>query len=48
MTGQIDPVLRLHHFAWRCKDAEETRAFYEDLLGMALSDVPTTFRARSS
>jgi catechol 2,3-dioxygenase-like lactoylglutathione lyase family enzyme len=25
-------IQRLHHFAWRCRDAEETRAFYEDLL----------------
>lgn len=24
----------LHHFAWRCRDAEETRAFYEDLLDL--------------
>jgi catechol 2,3-dioxygenase-like lactoylglutathione lyase family enzyme len=37
MTTAIDPVLRTHHFAWRCKDAEETRAFYEDLLGMPLA-----------
>ena len=27
-------IKRLHHFAWRCRDAEETRAFYEDLLGL--------------
>lgn len=33
------PVLGLHHFAWRCRDAEETRAFYEDLLGMPLVHV---------
>src|SRR5450830_611478 len=33
---QAPPVLGLHHFAWRCRDAEETRAFYEDLLGMPL------------
>ena len=26
----------LHHFAWRCRDAEETRRFYEDLLGLPL------------
>jgi len=26
----------LHHFAYRCRDAEETRAFYEDVLGMKL------------
>jgi catechol 2,3-dioxygenase-like lactoylglutathione lyase family enzyme len=35
----IPPVLGLHHFAWRCRDAEETRAFYEDLLGMRLVHV---------
>jgi glyoxylase I family protein len=29
-------VQRLHHFAYRCRDAEETRAFYEDLLGLKL------------
>jgi catechol 2,3-dioxygenase-like lactoylglutathione lyase family enzyme len=27
-------IKRLHHFAWRCRDAEETRKFYEDLLGL--------------
>lgn len=27
-------IKSLHHFAWRCRDAEETRAFYEDLLGL--------------
>ncbi|MEC5217274.1 glyoxylase I family protein [Actimicrobium sp. GrIS 1.19] len=26
----------LHHFAWRCRDAEETRHFYEDILGLPL------------
>jgi catechol 2,3-dioxygenase-like lactoylglutathione lyase family enzyme len=30
------PVLGLHHFAWRCRNAEETRHFYEDLLGLRL------------
>jgi catechol 2,3-dioxygenase-like lactoylglutathione lyase family enzyme len=35
----IPPVHGLHHFAWRCRDAEETRAFYEDLLGMRLVHV---------
>lgn len=33
------PVHGLHHFAWRCRDAEETRAFYEDLLGLPLVHV---------
>ncbi|MFT5532990.1 MAG: glyoxylase I family protein [Candidatus Paceibacteria bacterium] len=26
----------LHHFAYRCRDAEETRHFYEDMLGLPL------------
>jgi glyoxylase I family protein len=38
----------LHHFAYRCRDAEETRHFYEDILGLPLKhvirldDVPST------
>ncbi len=27
----------IHHSAYRCRDAEETRAFYEDVLGLKLS-----------
>lgn len=27
----------LHHSAYRCKDAEETRKFYEDFLGLPLA-----------
>lgn len=30
------PIHGLHHFAWRCRDAEETRHFYEDILGLPL------------
>src|ERR1700745_2082912 len=26
----------LHHNAYRCRDSEETRAFYEDFLGLRL------------
>jgi catechol 2,3-dioxygenase-like lactoylglutathione lyase family enzyme len=33
------PVHGLHHFAWRCRDAEETRRFYEDVLGLPLVHV---------
>ncbi|HSI56146.1 MAG TPA: VOC family protein [Ideonella sp.] len=33
------PVQGLHHFAWRCRDAEQTRHFYEDLLGLPLVHV---------
>ncbi|MCC6827259.1 MAG: VOC family protein [Novosphingobium sp.] len=36
MTFTIE---RLNHFAWRCRDAEETRAFYEDILGLPLAHV---------
>lgn len=32
-------VQKLNHFAWRCRDAEQTRAFYEDLLGLPLAHV---------
>ena len=30
------PIHGLHHYAYRCKDAEETRHFYEDVLGLPL------------
>ncbi|WP_338759412.1 VOC family protein [Massilia sp. METH4] len=33
------PIRGLHHFAYRCKDAEETRHFYEDLLELPLVHV---------
>ena len=29
-------IRKLHHNAYRCRDSEETRAFYEDFLGMPL------------
>ncbi len=29
-------IQQLYHFAYPCRDAEETRAFYEDLLGLPL------------
>lgn len=32
----IPSLAGVHHAAYRCKDAEETRAFYEDLLGLPL------------
>lgn len=28
---------KLNHVAWRCRDAEQTRHFYEDLLGLPLA-----------
>jgi len=33
------PIHGLHHIAYRCRDAEETRHFYEDLLGLPLVHV---------
>ena len=29
-------IQQLHHYAYRAKDAEETRHFYEDILGLPL------------
>ena len=36
MMPSID---KLHHFAYRCRNAEQTRAFYEDVLGLPLAHV---------
>ena len=30
-------IKMLHHSAYRCRDSEETRAFYEDFLGLPLT-----------
>jgi catechol 2,3-dioxygenase-like lactoylglutathione lyase family enzyme len=35
----MPPVHGLHHFAYKCRDAEETRRFYEDLMGFPLVHV---------
>jgi len=32
----MPPIEKLNHFAWHCRDAEETRHFYEDILGLPL------------
>lgn len=32
-------LIGFHHHAFRCRDAEETRRFYEDLLGLRLAHV---------
>jgi catechol 2,3-dioxygenase-like lactoylglutathione lyase family enzyme len=29
-------IKKLHHSAYRCRDSEQTRAFYEDFLGLPL------------
>jgi catechol 2,3-dioxygenase-like lactoylglutathione lyase family enzyme len=41
----------LHHNAYRCRDSEETRAFYEDFLGLPLAkslEIGTTKTGRST
>lgn len=30
-------IRRLHHMAFRCRNSEETRAFYEDVVGLKLT-----------
>jgi glyoxylase I family protein len=30
------PIQQLHHYAYRARDAEETRHFYEDILGLPM------------
>lgn len=37
--GGAPAIHGLHHVAYRCRDAEETRHFYEDVLGLPLVDV---------
>lgn len=32
-------IQKLNHFAYRCRDAEETRHFYEDILGLPLAHI---------
>ena len=39
LSAEFVPIRGLHHFAWRCRDCEETRHFYEDLLGLPLVHV---------
>ncbi|MEM8662857.1 MAG: VOC family protein [Pseudomonadota bacterium] len=39
MSAETFNIKGMHHFAWRCRDAEETRVFYEELLGLPLAHV---------
>jgi catechol 2,3-dioxygenase-like lactoylglutathione lyase family enzyme len=36
-TNGPGPLTGIHHSAFRCRDAEETRAFYEDVLGLPVA-----------
>ena len=42
------PIHGLPHFAWRCRDAEETRHFYEAILGLPLVHVVKEERVPST
>src|SRR5258705_7323231 len=35
-NGDFPMIKGLHHNAYRCRDSEETRVFYEDFLGLKL------------
>lgn len=48
MMSTFEPIQRLHHFAWRCRDAEETRHFYQDILGLPLTHVIRADRVPST
>ena len=44
-------IRKLHHNAYRCRDSEETRRFYEDFLGLRLAgtlDIPETMTGRAT
>jgi catechol 2,3-dioxygenase-like lactoylglutathione lyase family enzyme len=47
-VSTFPPLLGLHHFAYRCRNAEETRHFYEDLLGLPLAAVVAHERVPST
>lgn len=40
-------IRHLHHAAYRCRDSEETRAFYEDFLGLPLTHALTIGETKS-
>ena len=36
-TGTLKRLGNVHHAAFRCRDAEQTRWFYEEVLGLPLA-----------
>jgi catechol 2,3-dioxygenase-like lactoylglutathione lyase family enzyme len=36
-SSALKPMGNIHHLALRCRDAEQTRWFYEDVLGLKLA-----------
>ena len=50
-NGRIAMIQGLHHAAYRCRDSEETRRFYEDFLGLRFAhalEIATTKSGRSA
>jgi glyoxylase I family protein len=45
---KVAQLKRLYHFAYPCRDAEETRHFYEDILGLPLVHCMLAERVPSS
>ena len=51
MNPETNQIKGLHHAAYRCRDSEETRAFYEDFLGLRFMDafeITTTMTGRDT
>ena len=47
----MSKIKRLHHAAYRCRDSEETRKFYEDFLGLKFIEafvINTTLTGRET
>ena len=40
-------IRNLHHAAYRCRDSEQTRAFYEEFLGLPLTDALVISQTKS-
>jgi len=43
----MSEIRNLHHAAYRCRDSEQTRAFYEDFLGLPLTNALTIGETKS-
>ncbi len=48
MANDTAPLKRMYHFAYPCRDAEETRHFYEDILGVPLVNCMLSERVPST
>lgn len=48
MAEKIPALNGLYHFAYPCRDADETRRFYEDILGLPLVNCMTSDKVPST